>query len=55
METLILVLVIAIALILIFWLLDRYVAPAVPEPFRKYVLAVVALIVIILLIQRFIA
>jgi len=49
---LITLLVIVIVLAIVFWLLTKYVLPAVPAPWGTIILVVVALIVIVWLLQK---
>lgn len=50
--TLISLLIIILILVVVFWLLSRYVVPALPDPIGKVVLAIVALLVILWLLSQ---
>jgi len=45
-------LVIVIVLAIVFWLLTKYVVPAIPAPWGMIILVIVALVVIIFLLQK---
>lgn len=49
--TLLSIIVVVIVLILVFWLADRYVAPLLPPPWGRVVLAIIAIVVIIWLLS----
>ncbi len=51
--TLIGVIVAILVIGLVFWLLQKFVAPAVPDPWGRILMAVFALFVVILLLTHF--
>jgi hypothetical protein len=54
MDPLIALLIILLVLALAFWLLDRYVIPAIPAPFGRIIEAVIAIIIILFLLNKYI-